>query len=112
VGGVDSTVLYVSSRSDLPSFFSLLTFFPSLFLSHKRTVAPNHHLLGTAAMLPRELGGVVDPQPLVYGTENVRVVDASVLPTQVSGHLTGILYAVAERARILLRRDGGLVELS
>ncbi|KAL3484389.1 hypothetical protein BJX62DRAFT_248446 [Aspergillus germanicus] len=66
--------------------------------------APYHHLLVTAAMLPRELGGVVDPQLLVYGTENVRVVDASVLPTQVSGHLTSILYAVAERAADLVKQ--------
>jgi choline dehydrogenase-like flavoprotein len=59
-------------------------------------------------MLPRELGGVDDPQLLVYGTENVRVVDASVLPTQVSGHLTSILYAVAERAADLVKERWGV----
>ncbi|KAL3444719.1 GMC oxidoreductase [Aspergillus insuetus] len=74
----------------------------------RQSFAPNHHLLGTAAMLPRELGGVVDPQLLVYGTENVRVVDASVLPTQVSGHLTSILYAVAERAADLVKERWGV----
>ncbi|KAL4914900.1 hypothetical protein BDW62DRAFT_219745 [Aspergillus aurantiobrunneus] len=65
---------------------------------------PNHHLLSTAAMLPRELGGVVDANLVVYGTENVRVVDASVIPAQVSGHLTSIIYAVAERAADLIKR--------
>lgn len=48
-------------------------------------------------MMPRELGGVVDHNLIVYGTANVRVVDASVLPTQLCGHLTSTLYAVAEK---------------
>lgn len=62
------------------------------------TLTPNHHPIGTASMMSRELGGVVDPELKVYGTENVRVVDASILPLQFSGHLTATLYAVAERA--------------
>ncbi|KAI0816392.1 GMC oxidoreductase [Xylaria sp. FL0064] len=62
------------------------------------TLAPNHHPIGTASMMSRELGGVVDPKLKVYGTKNVRVVDASILPLQFSGHLTATLYAVAERA--------------
>lgn len=49
-------------------------------------------------MLPRSEGGVVDPRLAVYGTKNVRVVDAGVLPFQVDGHLVSTLYAVAERA--------------
>lgn len=49
-------------------------------------------------MMSRELGGVVDSKLKVYGTKNVRVVDASILPLQFSGHLTATLYAVAERA--------------
>lgn len=61
-------------------------------------VTPNHHALASAAMMSRELGGVVDPQLRVYGTSNVRVVDASVIPLQISGHLTATLYAVADRA--------------
>jgi choline dehydrogenase-like flavoprotein len=32
------------------------------------------HFVGTAAMLPRENGGVVDSRLKVYGTENLRVV--------------------------------------
>ncbi|KAL6799463.1 hypothetical protein GGI42DRAFT_55756 [Trichoderma sp. SZMC 28013] len=62
------------------------------------TMISNSHPIGTAAMLPRRLGGVVNSQLRVYGTKNVRVVDASVIPLQISGHLTATLYAIAERA--------------
>lgn len=54
-------------------------------------------------MLPRSMGGVVDPELRVYGTKNVRVVDASILPFQIDGHLTSTLYAVAERAADLVK---------
>ncbi|CDW94070.1 hypothetical protein [Sporisorium scitamineum] len=60
--------------------------------------APVSHQLGTAAMGSRDVGGVVDGEFKVYGTENVRVVDASVLPVQVSAHLSATLYGVAEKA--------------
>jgi choline dehydrogenase len=56
-------------------------------------------------MMARELGGVVDSSLKVYGTANVRVVDASVLPMQISGHLTSTLYAVAERAADMIKSN-------
>lgn len=65
----------------------------------------NFHPVGTAAMMPRSIGGVVDERLRVYGTANVRVVDASVLPFQICGHLTSTLYAVAERASEFLKED-------
>jgi choline dehydrogenase len=67
-------------------------------------VNANSHPLGTASMMSRELGGVVDPELRVYGTANLRVVDASVLPMQISGHLTATIYAVAEKASEIIKR--------
>ncbi|KAE9965739.1 hypothetical protein BLS_007428 [Venturia inaequalis] len=69
----------------------------------KGTYRSNYHYISTAAMMSKELGGVVDDGHKVYGTANVRVVDASVLPFQVSGHLTSTLYALAERAADVIK---------
>ena len=40
----------------------------------RRKLSPVWHPVGTAAMLPREDGGVVDPRLVVYGTRNLRIV--------------------------------------
>lgn len=63
----------------------------------KNTSSTNTHPLSTCAMMSKELGGVVDKEGKVYGTKNVRVVDASVFPTQISGHLSASVYALAGR---------------
>lgn len=57
----------------------------------------NHHA-GTAAMLPLELGGVVDSQLRVYGVNGLRIVDASVMPMIPATHLQDTVYAIAEKA--------------
>ncbi|CAE6414335.1 unnamed protein product [Rhizoctonia solani] len=61
------------------------------------------HPVGTCAMMSRDLGGCVDGRLIVYGTKNVRVVDASAMPTQVSAHLSSTLYAFAEKAADLIK---------
>jgi choline dehydrogenase-like flavoprotein len=55
------------------------------------------HALGTAAMMPRLLGGVVDSQLLVYGVKGLSVVDASIMPLAPATHLDATIYAVAEK---------------
>jgi len=47
--------------------------------------------------------GVVNAQLKVYDTTNVRVVDASVMPMQISAHLSSTLYGVAEKAADLIK---------
>jgi len=64
--------------------------------------SPVFHPIGTAAMLPRSLGGVVDSNLSVYGVQGVRVVDASIIPFQLSAHLSSTVYGIAEKGAVLI----------
>jgi choline dehydrogenase-like flavoprotein len=55
-------------------------------------------------MMKRSLGGVVDGRLKLYGAKNVRIVDASIMPLQISGHLSSTLYGVAEKAADLIKQ--------
>ena len=57
------------------------------------------HPVGTCAMMPRELGGVVDQRLKVYGVKNLRVVDGSMMPTLPGANTCQTVYAVAEKVR-------------
>ncbi|KAJ7643355.1 alcohol oxidase [Mycena polygramma] len=69
----------------------------------RNTLSPGDHLLGTAAMATRALGGVVDSTLTVYGTTNLRVVDASIMPFTIAAHLQSTVYAIAEKAADIIR---------
>ncbi len=58
------------------------------------------HHSGTLAMLPLEQGGVVDSHLRVWGTQNLRVVDAGIFPVIPAAHLQAVVYGVAEKVRI------------
>lgn len=63
-----------------------------------RTLSPTEfHPSGTAAMLPRELGGVVDEELKVYGVERLRIADASIMPTLVGANTCQTVYAIGEK---------------
>ncbi|CAE6406476.1 Glucose oxidase [Rhizoctonia solani AG-1 IB] len=64
----------------------------------KTYVESVYHPIGTAALAPKALGGVVDNKLKVYGTTNVRVVDASVIPIHMGTHITRTIYGIAEKA--------------
>ena len=55
------------------------------------------HPSGTTAMLPLDHGGVVDSHLRVWGTQNLRVVDAGIFPMIPAAHLQAVVYGVAEK---------------
>ncbi|KZO92838.1 GMC oxidoreductase [Calocera viscosa TUFC12733] len=67
-------------------------------------VGTEYHPASSCAMLPLDNGGVVDPTLRVYGTSNIRVVDASVFPMEFSAHLMVPTYGMAEQAAQMIRQ--------
>ncbi|KAF5019105.1 hypothetical protein F66182_8901 [Fusarium sp. NRRL 66182] len=63
------------------------------------------HPSGTCSMLPRADGGVVDSKLRVYGTQNLRVVDASIMPLLISAHIQTAVYGIAEIAAEMIIAD-------
>ena len=74
----------------------------------RETATTNYHPCGTCAMLPEAMGGVVDAELRVYGTKNLRVVDASVFPVIPRGNIVATVYAVAEKGAEIIGRSSGL----
>jgi choline dehydrogenase-like flavoprotein len=58
----------------------------------------NYHPTSTCA-----IGRVVDPDLRVFGTDDLRVVDASVMPSIVRGNTNAAVVAVAEKAADILQ---------
>ncbi|KAL9080881.1 MAG: hypothetical protein Q9159_007488 [Coniocarpon cinnabarinum] len=68
-----------------------------------QSLGTEYHPTGTAAMMPQDMGGVVDPNLLVYGTQNLRIVDASIQPLIPAAHMEAVVYAVAEKAADIIK---------
>jgi len=54
-------------------------------------------------MMPLEYGGVVSDKLLVYGVENLSVVDVSIIPMIPATHLCNTVYAIAEKAADIIK---------
>lgn len=107
----------------------------SLFVRYIRSVGQvMFHPVSTTPMASRELGGVVDSNLIVYGTQNLRVgksilflkkekkkrrtcysygvhclVDAGIFPIQISAMPQASIYAIAEKVQDLLMFPSGLL---
>ncbi|KAK8115494.1 hypothetical protein PG984_011996 [Apiospora sp. TS-2023a] len=71
-------------------------------------VGTTWHSLGTCKMLPREQGGVVDPELGVYGTQGLKIADMSIAPRNVSGNTCDTALTIGEKAADLFIRELGL----
>lgn len=65
------------------------------------------HPVGTCSMGGKEgMGaGVVDERLRVYGVKGLRVADASIMPLQISAHLQATVYAIGEKAAVMIGED-------
>ena len=68
-------------------------------------VRTEFHSSGTTSMMPLKLGGVVDTHLRVYGTKNLRIVDAGIIPLVPAAHLQALVYAIAEKAADIIKVD-------
>jgi choline dehydrogenase len=67
----------------------------------RQTVTPSYHPVGTCKMGVDDLA-VVDPELRVHGLRNLRVVDASIMPTITTGNTNAPSMMIGERAAELI----------
>ena len=70
-----------------------------------RSHAWGHHASCSCAIGPRDQGGVLDSRFKVYGTEGLRVVDASVFPRIPGFFIVSAIYMVGEKAADVILAD-------
>ncbi len=71
------------------------------------TTITDWHPVGTCAMggSGGMAEGVVDSRLRVYGVKGLRVVDASIMPLQISAHLQATVYAIGEKGASMILED-------
>ena len=76
------------------------------------TTITDWHPVGTCSMGGHEgaKAGVVDARLKVYGTKNVRVCDASIMPLQIAAHLQATVYAIGEKGAEMMKEDWAKVK--
>ncbi|KAF9002443.1 hypothetical protein BDQ17DRAFT_1356870 [Cyathus striatus] len=75
---------------------------------HRKTVETSWHSMGTCAMKPREIGGVVDERLNVYGVQNLKVADCSISPGNVGANTYNTAIAIGEKSAVIIAEDLGI----
>lgn len=73
----------------------------------KDRVETVYHPTSTCRMAPREEGGVVDAKLRVYGIHGLRVCDASIFPSIISGHTVRIIIDITPSKILIARVKAG-----
>ena len=61
------------------------------------------HPSGSCPMMPEKAGGCVDDKLMVYGTQHLSIVDASIIPIIPSCHLQATMYGIGEKAADVIK---------
>jgi choline dehydrogenase-like flavoprotein len=61
------------------------------------------HMSGSCSMMPESLGGCASSDLNVYGTKQLSIVYASIIPLIPATHLQATMYAVAEKAADIIK---------
>lgn len=71
-------------------------------------VSTTWHSMSTCAMKPRAQGGVVDSNLNVYGTQNLKVADLSICPSNVGANTAATAGLIGEKAAVIIAKELGI----
>ncbi|XP_025835767.1 glucose dehydrogenase [FAD, quinone]-like [Agrilus planipennis] len=67
------------------------------------------HGIGSCKMGWNSSESVINERLLVHGMDNIRIIDASVVPSFVTGHLVGTVYMIAEKGADMIKEDNLII---
>ncbi|KAJ7167198.1 GMC oxidoreductase-domain-containing protein [Mycena crocata] len=74
----------------------------------RQFIGTSWHSLGTCAMKPFEMGGVVDSKLNVYKVKKLKVVDLSIPPSNVNANTYSTTLAIGEKAALIIAEELGV----